>query len=62
MANTVGTPAIAGMLAKVVKQQYAGRQIQKGHCMLTSEMTAAAGRIETITAVNSRRETRNSAG
>ncbi len=42
-ANTVGTPAKVVMLAKLMKQQNAGR-LTTG-TLLTSEMTAAAGTI-----------------
>jgi hypothetical protein len=43
-ANTEGTPAKAGMLAKLMKQQNAGRLITAG-TLLTLDMTAAAGTI-----------------
>jgi hypothetical protein len=44
--NRTGTPAIVGMLSKVVNQQHAGRPTT-ARTMLTSEMTAAAGTIGT---------------
>ncbi len=41
-ASTVGTPAKAGMLAKLVKQQHAARPTTGG-TLLYSEMSTAAG-------------------
>jgi hypothetical protein len=56
-ASTIGTPARARMLTKVVKQQHAGRPTTSG-TLLKPETTAAAATNGNIIDVNSRRTAR----